>query len=71
MKTRLALLLVMLCLVLTSLVVSPSEVRACSGDECGCASICDGCDSEINPPACYSACRPAVLQCSIACCRDW
>jgi hypothetical protein len=71
MKTKLLFVLVTFCLVLSALMVVPSEVVAsCSGDLCGCSSACEDCPSDPDPASCFRICRPWILRCSICCCCE-
>jgi hypothetical protein len=75
MKTKVVFMLVMLCLVMLALVMTPSEVIAsCSGDDCGCNIAEAACEASCPPPPgsnywqCVLKCVREETKCGIACC---
>lgn len=74
MKTKLVYLFVMLCLVVMTIVTTPSRVSACSGDDCGCGLANIACQAECPPDPdpnhynCVRSCLHECLACSVACC---
>ena len=76
MKTKLVLVCLALCFVLLAIVLTPSAVAACSGDDCGCGEAANECFAECAAlncslsckQACVGACVRAFGRCLIACC---
>ena len=78
MKTKVVFMLVMLCLVVLALVMTPSEVIAsCSGDDCGCHIAEAACEASCPPPLdpngrqCVLKCIHQEVKCGIACCDPY